>query len=391
MLFYRLTDGKRKIRMEPEMAGVMKAIVKTKPEFGAELREHKTPEITEDQVLIKVRATSICGTDVHIYRWDNWAAGRIGAAALPQILGHEVAGEVVEVGRSVKGIRSGDYVSVETHIPDPRDLQSLLGQLHIGEHMSILGVDIDGTFAEYVAVPSVVCWINDRSIPPEIASVQEPLGNAAYAVLGEDNDVAGKSMVVIGDGPIALFAIGVARACGVTNIIVVGQSEFNLKIAARMGADHIIFASDDRRKERFDQVRDLTRGYGADIVLDMAGSPAGLDEGFSMLRKGGRFSAFGILTDSYYNINYNNSLVFKGAQIHGINGRKMFDTWYRVGNLLSSGRLDIRPVISELVMIDDFAGAFDRLMALPRRVAKIVMFFDKDELKSARGRFVGFN
>ncbi len=371
------------------MAEMMKAIVKTKPEFGAELKEHDVPAIAEDQVLIKVRATSICGTDVHIYRWDSWAAGRIGAASLPQIMGHEVAGEIVEVGRSVKGLRPGDYVSVETHIPDPRDLQSLLGQMHIGERMSILGVDIDGTFAQYVAVPAVVCWINDRSIPPEIASVQEPLGNATYAVLGEDNDVAGKSMVVIGDGPIALFAIGVARACGVSNIIVVGQSEFNLDIAVRMGADHIIFANDDRRQERLEQVKDLTRGYGADIVLDMAGSPAGLDEGFSMLRKGGRFSAFGILTDSYYNINYNNSLVFKGAQIHGINGRKMFDTWYRVGNLLSSRRLDIRPVISELIMADDFAGAFDRLMALPRRVAKSVMFFDKNELDAAQRRFAG--
>lgn len=368
------------------MANTMKAIAKTKPELGAELVQHEIPTIADNQVLIKVKATSICGTDVHIYRWDKWADSRIGAKSLPQIMGHEVAGEVVDTGRSVKGIKIGDYVSVETHIPDPRDLQSLLGQMHIGEKMTILGVDINGTFAEYVAVPEVVCWINDRSIPPEIACVQEPLGNAAYAVLGEDNDVAGKSLVIIGDGPIALFAVGVARACGITKIIVVGQSDFNLNIALKMGADHILYANDDNHRMRIDKVKDLTRGYGADIVIDMAGSPSGLDEGFAMLRKGGRFSAFGILPNSFYNVNYNDSIVFKGAQIHGINGRRMFDTWYRVGNLLSSGRLDIRPVISDLIMIDDFADAFEKLMALPRVVAKLVMFTDSNELHAAKQR-----
>ena len=154
------------------------------------------PKIAEDQVLVKVKATSICGTDVHIYKWDPWSQGRIGEKALPQIMGHEVAGEVVEVGKSVKKIKLGDLISAETHIPHPGDLQAQLCQMHIGERMKILGVDCHGSFAEYFAVPEVVCWVNDKSIPPEYASIQEPLGNATYATLGEDADVAGKSMVI---------------------------------------------------------------------------------------------------------------------------------------------------------------------------------------------------
>jgi threonine 3-dehydrogenase len=275
----------------------MKAVVKVKPELGAVYKEVDLPKIAPDQVLVKVRATSICGTDVHIYKWDPWSQGRIGNKALPQILGHEVAGEVVEVGPHVKRITVGDYISAETHIPYPGDLQALLCQMHIGERMKILGVDCDGAFAEYFAVPEVVCWVNDKSIPPEFATVQEPLGNATYAVLAEDNDVAGKSMVLIGDGPISLFAVGVARVCGVTQIFLVGKYDFNMEIGRKMGADHLLYANDDS-VDRVAFIKDHTGGYGADIVLDMAGSPQALNEGFKYLRKGGRFSAFGIASES---------------------------------------------------------------------------------------------
>ena len=196
----------------------MKAVVKTKPELGAELLDKPVPKPQSDWVVVKVRATSICGTDVHIYKWDPWSAERIGAKALPQILGHEVAGEVVEVGGHCKRIKVGDYISAETHIYDPGDLTSMLGSFHVGMNMKILGVDFDGCFAEYFALPESICWPNDPSIPPEVAAIQEPLGNATYAVLGEDADVAGKTMVITGDGPISLFASGVARACGAARI-----------------------------------------------------------------------------------------------------------------------------------------------------------------------------
>ena len=361
----------------PEM---MKAVVKTKPELGAELLEIPLPKIKDDEVLVKVRATSICGTDVHIYKWDPWSDARIGRQNLPQTLGHEVAGDVVEVGSAVKGIKVGDYISAETHIPHSQDLQALLGQMHIGERMKILGVDCDGAFAEYFAVPEVVCWVNDKSIPPEWATIQEPLGNACYATLGEDADVAGKSMVIWGDGPISLFAVGVARACGVAKIFLIGKYDFNMDIGKRMGADYLLYANKDD-VDRVEFVKDNTYGYGADIVLEMVGNPVSLEEGFKMIRKGGRFTAFGIAPESPCPIDYNNGIVFKGCQIHGINGRKMFDTWYRVRSLLASKRLDPSPVITHKYLLDDFEKGFEKMIERPRKSAKVVLFPDAKEMK----------
>ncbi len=363
----------------------MKAIVKTKPAPGAEFLEKAIPRIAPDQVLIKVRATSICGTDVHIYKWDPWAQGRIGEKRLPQILGHEVAGDVVEVGAHVKRIKLGDYISAETHIYHPGDLTALLGQLNIGERMKILGVDCDGAFAEYFAVPESVCWINDPALPPEVATVQEPLGNATYTVLGEDADVGGKSVVILGDGPAALLAVGVARVCGLTSIGLVGKYDFNLDIAKKMGADYVLYANDPA-VDRVAFVKEQTGGYGTDIVCEMAGSQQALDEGFKMLRRGGRFSAFGIASQSPLPIDYNDSIVFKGAQIHGINGRKMFDTWYRVRNFLTSGRLDISPVITHMFTLDQYVTGFDLMTTRPRASAKIVLFPDPAELEAAKQR-----
>ncbi len=362
------------------MAETMKAVVKTKPELGAEMLEVPIPEIKDDEVLVKVRATSICGTDVHIYKWDPWSDARIGPGNLPQTLGHEVAGDVVEVGRAVKGIKVDDYVSAETHIPHPQDLQALLGQLHIGERMKILGVDCDGAFAEYFAVPEVVCWVNDKSISPEWATIQEPLGNACYATLGEDADVAGKSMVIFGDGPISLFAVGVARACGVTDIFLVGKYDFNMDIGKKMGADHLLYANKED-VNRVEYIKDHTNGYGADIVLEMVGNYLSLDEGFKMLRKGGRFTAFGIAPESPCPIDYNNGIVFKGCQIHGISGRKMFDTWYRVRNLLASKRLDPSPVITHRFLLDDYEKGFEKMIERPRKSAKVILFPDPNEMK----------
>jgi len=367
------------------MPQLMKAIVKTQPTVGATLMEIPVPTPRPDEVLIKVKATSICGTDVHIYKWDSWSQGRIGAKALPQTLGHECAGEVVEVGAHVKRIKVGDYVSLETHIPDMDDVQSFLGQMHIGEHMKIVGVDMNGCFAEYMAAPEVVCWKNDPSIPPEYASVQEPLGNAVYCLLGEDADVAGKSIVILGDGPIGLFAAAVARSVGLTKIFVTGLFDHCLNIAKEVGADYTLNAGDPNL-DRVAFVKDHTNGFGADIVLEMSGAKPAVAEGFKMLRKGGRFSAFGVLGDSEVMMDYNNGIVFKGATVNGINGRKMFDTWYRVRNLLASGRLDISKVVTGVIGLEDYEEGFRQMTEIPRKSAKIVMFPDHAELKKALER-----
>ncbi|MBM3329763.1 MAG: zinc-binding dehydrogenase [Calditrichaeota bacterium] len=367
------------------MSDTMRAVVKTRPERGAELLTHPIPRIAPHEVLLKVRATSICGTDVHIYKWDKWSQGRIGDARLPQVLGHEMTGDVVEVGAHCRRVKVGDNISVETHIPDPSDLQSLVGQMHIGEGMKIVGVDRDGCFADYFAVPEVVCWLNDSSIPPEFASIQEPLGNATYCLLGEDGDVAGKSVVILGDGPIGLMAAAIARAVGLTQIFVVGLFGHCLEIARKVGADHTLNAG-DATLDRVAYVKDHTGGFGADIVLEMAGAAAAVEEGFKMLRKGGRYSAFGVLGDARISLDYNADFVFKASRVYGINGRRMFDTWYRVRNLLASGRLDPTPIITGLISLEDYETGFAQMMDVPRRSAKIVMFPDADLLRDALQR-----
>jgi len=366
--------------------GDMKAVRKTNADVGAAWVDTPVPEIDPEWVLVKVRATSICGTDVHIYKWDPWADSHIGADNLPQTLGHEVAGEVIEVGAHVKRIKVGDYVSAETHIYDPGDLQALVGSPHVGKNMRILGVNCDGAFGEYFAIPESVCWVNDPSIPPEFATVQEPMGNACYAVLGEDADVAGKTMLITGDGPISLFAIGIARACGVSKILHFGKYDFNMEIARKMGADEQIYTNKTTPEERETFVMDHTGGWGVDIALEMVGSPDSIRDCFGFVRKAGRITAFGIAPDSPCPVDYNDGIVFKGGQIHGINGRKIFDTWYRVKNLLASGRVDPTPVITHMYGLEDFQKGFDRMIERPRKSAKVVLFPDRGEFDAAKKR-----
>ncbi len=366
------------------MSEKMRAVVKSKEGMGAELMEVEIPKIKDNEVLVKVKATSICGTDVHIYTWDKWSATRIGKKKLPQIMGHEVAGEVVEVGKAVKRIKVGDYISAETHIFTFEDLTAQVGQLNLGDHMEILGVDRDGSFAEYIAIPENVCWKNEESIPPEIASIQEPLGNAVYAVLGEDNDVAGKTLVILGDGPIGLFATAFAKTVGVAKIFLVGLNDFALKLGKSLGADFTLRADEDMDRVEF--IREHTYGAGADIVVEMAGAPQAIHEGLKMLRKGGRFSAFGILKEGNISLDYNDDFVFKGIQIHSISGRKIFDTWYRVRNLLATEKLNVKPIITHLYKLEDFKKGFDNMLSFPRKCGKVVLFPDERELLEAQKR-----
>lgn len=352
---------------------------------GADLQDIPRPALKPGWVLVRVRATSICGTDVHIWNSDPWAQDRIPESRLPQTMGHEVAGEVVEIGPGVTRIKVGNSISAETHIYDPGDLTALLGQLNIGDRMSILGVDTDGAFAEYFAIPEAVCWVNDPRIPPEIATLQEPLGNATYAVLGRDSDVAGKTIVITGDGPISLLAVAVARAAGCAPIIVIGMAPVPMQIAKTLGADHVFDIRATTAEERYRQIRDLTHGVGGDIVLEIAGNQNSLDDALNLVRKGGRLTAFGVPTRPM-TVEYARDIVFKDLTIHGISGRRIFDTWYRNRNLLANGRLDIRPVLTGLLPLTDYAQAFARLTAKDRRDAKIVLFPDPAELAAARTR-----
>ena len=347
------------------MAETMRAVVKKRREAGAELEQVPIPRIRPDEVLIRVKAASICGTDVHIYQWNEWAESRI--RTIPQTLGHELAGEIVEVGSTVATLKTGDFVSAETHIPCMRCVQCMTGQMHICINLKILGVDRDGCFAEYIAVPAIVVWKNDPAIPPEIAAAQEPLGNAVYATLVEP--VTARTVLIFGDGPTGLFAAGVARASGASRVFVVGINEGRLAIARQMGADVVLNGQrDDVRKIVMEQ----TNGIGADVVLDMVGLQSVLDLGLELVRKGGRFSAFG-LPDGRLSIDMNNGVIFKGLRLYGINGRLMYETWLQVSQLLASGRLDIRPVITHKLPLEEFRRGFELLAEVPIKAGKIVL------------------
>ncbi|HID94166.1 MAG TPA: L-threonine 3-dehydrogenase [bacterium (Candidatus Stahlbacteria)] len=347
------------------MADKMKAIVKTKRAPGAEMTLVDIPKIKPNEVLVKVKATSICGTDVHIYEWNEWAQGRI---KTPQILRHELAGEVVDVGSQVKSVKVGDYISAETHIPCGRCFQCKTGLMHICSNMQILGVDRDGCFATHIAIPEIVVWKNDPSIPPEFASVQEPLGNATYAVLVED--VAGKTIAIFGDGPTGLFATGVARVSGASTIFLVGRHAFRMNIAKKMGADILL---NDKKDDIVGFIMDATNGGGVDIVLDMAGTQQAIDKGFKILRRGGRFTAFGIPAEPL-KVDLADGVIFKGATIYGITGREMFSTWFKVANFLKSKRLDISPVITHKLPLDEFEKGFSLMMTRPKVSGKVVFF-----------------
>jgi threonine 3-dehydrogenase len=345
------------------MSEKMLAVMKKERATGAELEMVDIPKIKPNEVLVKVKATSICGTDAHIYSWDDWAASRIKP---PMIFGHECAGEVVQAGGLVKRIDVGDYISAETHIPCGRCFQCLTGKQHICQNLKILGVDIDGCFAEYVAIPEVCAWKNDKSIPSEIASVQEPFGNATYTVM--ESEVSAKIIAIMGDGPIACFATGIARAVGAAHIFAVGEFPYRVDLLKKMGADVALsILTHDPVKE----IMEATSSEGVDVVLEMTGVQGAIDNGFKILKKGGTFTAFGI-PSSKIEFDLANSVIFKGANIIGINGRLMFDTWFQLSNLLKYKKVDVSPVITHKMPLKDFQKGMDAVISSKREVGKVV-------------------
>jgi len=346
------------------MSETMLAAMKTEPAAGAEIKEVSIPSPKPDEVLIKIKAASICGTDKHIYSWDEWAQKRI---KTPMIFGHECCGEVVEIGANVESIEIGDLISAETHIPCCHCYMCRTGNMHLCQNLSILGVDIDGIFAEYAVIPEICCWKNDPGMKPEYACVQEPFGNAVYTVM--ESDVSAKKIAIVGDGPIAAFACGIARAVGAAKIYNLGMSQYNLDICLKMGADVSIDVVND--KDYRARIIEETHG-GVDVVLDMAGNSAAVGDGFAILRKMGTFTAFGI-APAPFDFDMAENVVFKGAKIIGINGRKMFDTWYQAKNLLDNKKVDISPVITHTFKFKNFEKAIETAVSPDIDAGKVVL------------------
>jgi len=333
-------------------ARTMRAVVKAKSAPGAEIREVPTPTWDPGELLLRVLRAGVCGTDLHIYLWDRWSQGRLRP---PVTLGHEFVGEIVEIGEGVTGFTRGDRVACESHVICHRCHPCRSGNGHVCENTKILGVDVNGGFAEYVAVPADNAWRVPPNVPLEVQGVMEPLGNAVHTAFA--GPLSACRIAVTGCGPIGLFAIGVARAAGAAQVIASDVAPYRLELARRMKADAVIDASKENFVER---VAALTEGRGLDGVLEMSGNPGAVRDGLAALRNGGRLSLLGLPREEF-GLDWNKLLVFKGVTIHGIAGRRMYETWYQMDNLLRSGSLDVRPAISHVMPMEKVVEGIELL------------------------------
>jgi len=329
----------------------MQALVKTSAAPGMEMREMPVPSIGPADVLVAVETASVCGTDLHIYHWDEWAQARIKP---PYIPGHEFCGTVAAVGELVTDVKVGDFVSAEMHVACGRCKQCRSGQAHVCQFVKILGVDADGAFADYVKIPASNVWKLGDEIPRDFGSLFDPFGNAVHTVLS--GEIAGQTVAVTGCGPIGLFAIAVAKACGAADIFAIEPNETRRELARKMGAKTLLDpASGDVER----QVFEATGGTGVDVLLEMSGHPAAIAQGFRMLRMGGRASLLGIPSRAV-EMDLANGVIFKGATVHGINGRKMYETWFQAEALLRGG-MDLSPVITHRLPLAEFDAAMKLL------------------------------
>ena len=340
----------------------MQAVVKTGAHAGVEIREVPVPTFGPSDVLVKVDAASVCGTDLHIYNWDEWAQGRIHPPLIP---GHEFCGTVAIVGEQVTAVRPGDFVSAEMHVACGKCLQCRIGQAHVCQNVKIIGVDANGAFADYVVIPEANIWKLDPTLPREYGSILDPLGNAVHSVLA--GEIAARSVAVVGCGPIGLFAIAVARACGASMVFALEVNEHRRKLARAMHAEYVLNPSTENVAAI---VAEKTGGVGVDVVLEMSGHAEGMRLGFEVLRTGGRVSLLGIPSKPV-ELDFARDIIFKGATVLGINGRKMYETWYQMEALLKSGKLDLSPVITHRLTMSDFAEGMELLKS--GEASKIVL------------------
>jgi threonine 3-dehydrogenase len=329
----------------------MRALVKASPAPGLELRDVPIPQCGPSEVLIRVHHAGVCGTDLHIWEWDAWASGRLKP---PLVIGHEFAGEIVELGSEASRaglLAVGEMVTAEGHIVCGDCLPCRTGDAHVCRRTRIIGVDRDGAFGEYIAMPASNVMKLD-GIPTEIGAIMDPMGNAVHTVL-EGGQVPGSAVLVLGCGPIGCFAVGVARAAGASLVIASDYSTMRLDLARRMGAHVTLNPSTD---DVVGRARDLTGGEGVDLVCEMSGHPAGHQTAFSAVRLGGRVNLLGTPSRNT-EVNFARDVIFKGVTLYGVTGRRMYETWQQMFRLLRTGQLDPRPVITHRCRLDQIAEA----------------------------------
>jgi threonine 3-dehydrogenase len=328
----------------------MKALVKAEAAPGIWMRDIEPPRVGHNDVLIRMKKTAICGTDIHIYNWDAWAQKTI---PVPMQVGHEYCGEIVEIGSEVVGFAPGDRVSGEGHITCGHCRNCRAGRRHLCRNTVGVGVNRPGCFAEYMVLPATNVFKLPAAISDEIAAVLDPLGNATHAALSFD--LVGEDVLITGAGPIGVMAVAIARHVGARHVVITDVNDYRLELARKMGASRALNVA---RESIGDAIQDLDMQEGFDVGLEMSGNPTAFRDLLKTMHHGGRVALLGI-PPSDVAIDWN-EVIFKGLVIKGIYGREMFETWYKMASMLQSG-LDIGPIITHRFAIDDYQRAFETM------------------------------
>lgn len=328
----------------------MKSLVKAKAERGIWLEDSPKPEVGHNDLLIKIRKTAICGTDMHIYNWDEWSQNTI---PVPMVVGHEYVGEVVGMGQEVKGFEIGDRVSGEGHITCGHCRNCRAGRRHLCRNTEGVGVNRPGAFAEFLVIPAFNAFKIPHNISDELASIFDPFGNAVHTALSFD--LVGEDVLITGAGPIGIMAAAVAKHVGARHVVITDINPYRLALAEKMGATRAVDVSKEDLK---DVMNDLEMTEGFDVGLEMSGVPVALRDMLNKMNHGGKVAMLGI-PPSDVAIDWN-QVIFKGLVIKGIYGREMFETWYKMASLLQSG-LDLTPIITHTYSVDDFQKGFDTM------------------------------
>jgi len=341
----------------------MKALVKKKAEPGLWLEDVSHPTVGINDVLIKIRKTSICGTDVHIYKWDEWSQKYV---SVPLTIGHEFVGEIVELGSNVHDFSVGDIVSGEGHLVCGRCRNCLAGRRHLCAHTRGIGINTNGAYAEYLAIPVTNVWMCDPSIPEEVLSCFDPLGNATHTALSFD--VLGEDVLITGAGPIGCMAAAIAKHAGARYVVVTDINPYRLDLAKTLGATRAVNVAKESLE---DVMKELDFKEGFDVGMEMSGNPAAFHQMLSAMCHGGKIAMLGIMPE-HVDIDWN-TVVFNGLTIKGIYGREMYETWYKMTSMLQSG-LDISPIITDRYHYTEYEKGFERMNS--GNSGKVVLSWD---------------
>ncbi|WP_165726536.1 L-threonine 3-dehydrogenase [Pseudoalteromonas sp. SA25] len=341
----------------------MKALSKLKAEPGIWMTDAPKPEVGHNDLLIKIRKTAICGTDVHIYKWDEWASKTI---PTPMVVGHEYVGEVVDMGQEVRGFKVGDRVSGEGHITCGHCRNCRAGRVHLCRNTTGVGVNREGAFAEYLVIPAFNAFKIPDNISDELASIFDPFGNAVHTALSFD--LVGEDVLITGAGPIGIMAAAVAKHVGARHVVITDVNEYRLDLARKMGASRAVNVASEKLEN---VIKDLGMTEGFDIGLEMSGVPSAFNSMLNNMNHGGKIAMLGI-PPSDMAVDWN-QVIFKGLVIKGIYGREMFETWYKMASLIQSG-LDLNPIITHQYSVDDFQAGFD--MMISGQSGKVILNWD---------------